>query len=199
MRKHLVLARHGVTEWNKSRRFQGRTDMELSPDGFLQAEKLSVRLRAWKPDTVLTSPLKRAFSTASKISQPVIIPELEEVNFGSWEGLSLSALNSQNPERFARWHSDPFFNPPDDGEKWLSIQERITNFYHFVKASDYERIVAVSHGGIIRAIFCVILGFDPHTIWNMEVFNCSVSEIEFTDTKPVLIYANDIHHLEREF
>lgn len=196
MKVRLILARHGVTEWNKLRRFQGRTDSELSSDGAAQAERLSVRLRAWKPDVVLTSPLKRALSTASKIAEPVIVPELEEVNFGSWEGRSIDTLKSQN--LFDRWRADPFFNPPEDGENWSSIQDRLTKFYNSVKTSGHERIVAVSHGGIIRAIFCVILGLDPHTVWNIEVFNCSVSEIEITDTKSTLIYANDIHHLEKE-
>ena len=194
----ILLARHGVTEWNRSRRFQGRTDSELSADGLLQAEKLSVCVRAWKPDVVFTSPLKRAFSTASKIAQPVILPELEEINFGSWEGLSIDLLLSEHTESFVRWRADPFFNPPEDGEKWQSIHERLTRAFEIMKSSGHERIAAISHGGIIRALFCVILGFDPHTIWNMEVFNCSVSEIEIsgTDAKRTLIYANDTHHLE---
>ncbi|MBQ6919160.1 MAG: histidine phosphatase family protein [Synergistaceae bacterium] len=194
----LLLARHGVTDWNKSRRFQGRTDSELSADGILQAEKLSARLVAWKPDIVFTSPLKRAFSTASRIAVPnlKILPELEEINFGSWEGLSLDSLLSDQTENFLKWRNDPFFNPPHDGEKWPSIQERLTRAFDIMKSSGHERIIAVSHGGIIRALFCVILGFDPHTIWNLEVSNCSISEIEITDAKSTLIYANDVHHLE---
>ncbi|MBQ7266756.1 MAG: histidine phosphatase family protein [Synergistaceae bacterium] len=194
----LLLARHGVTDWNKSRRFQGRTDSELSADGILQAEKLSARLVAWKPDIVFTSPLKRAFSTASRIAVPnlKILPELEEINFGSWEGLSLDSLLSDQTENFLKWRNDPFFNPPHDGEKWPSIQERLTRAFDIMKSSGHEKIIAVSHGGIIRALFCVILGFDPHTIWNLEVSNCSISEIEITDAKSTLIYANDVHHLE---
>lgn len=194
----LLLARHGVTDWNKSRRFQGRTDSELSADGILQAEKLSARLVAWKPDIVFTSPLKRAFSTASRIAVPnlKILPELEEINFGSWEGLSLDSLLSDQTENFLKWRNDPFFNPPYDGEKWPSIQERLTRAFDIMKSSGHEKIIAVSHGGIIRALFCVILGFDPHTIWNLEVSNCSISEIEITDAKSTLIYANDVHHLE---
>lgn len=201
----IILVRHGITEWNKQRRFQGRTDSELSAEGTEQAVKVSRRLATVKsPEIIYTSPLKRAYNTAVEIGKPhkltpVILPELEEINFGTWEGKSLGNLEAEMGEDFRRWKSDPFFNPPEGAETWPELEGRITFAVEVMKSSGCERVIAVTHGGIIRAIFAVVLGLSPHSVWNIEVFNCSISCIEFSGQNTVsLLYSNDSTHINGE-
>ena len=131
MPRRIILARHGQTEWNKSFRFQGRTNVQLTDEGKRQAHSLAERLKSWPPDVIYTSPLDRAKFTAQVIASvfgmtPVILPELEEINFGMWEGESLISLEHEKPEAYNRWRSDPFFNPPEGAETWPEIEARLT-------------------------------------------------------------------------
>ncbi|MBQ6971311.1 MAG: histidine phosphatase family protein [Synergistaceae bacterium] len=198
--RRILLARHGQTEWNKSYRFQGRTNIHLTEEGMHQAELLSLRLRSWPPEVVYTSPLDRAKYTADKIASrfglsPVVIPELEEINFGSWEGESLISLEHDNPEAYNRWRSDPFFNPPEGGESWPEIEARLTRAVNIMLDSPHKKIIAVSHGGIMRALYAVIMGLDPHKTWYMDVSNCSMSGIEIANGRPYLSFTNDALHV----
>lgn len=200
MSLRLILARHGQTEWNKSYRFQGRTDVNLTDEGKRQAGLLALRLRSWPPDVIYTSPLSRAKFTASEIAsqfglQPVILPELEEINFGSWEGQSLISLEHDSPEIYNRWRSDPFFNPPEGGESWPQIEARLSRAVDIILSGSHKRIVAVSHGGIMRALYAVIMGLDPHKTWYMDVANCSMSGIEIINGRRYLSFTNDSHHI----
>ncbi|MBQ4400694.1 MAG: histidine phosphatase family protein [Synergistaceae bacterium] len=62
--------------------------------------------------------------------------------------------------------------------------------------SPYKRIVAVSHGGIMRALYAVIMGLDPHHTWYMEVSNCSISGIDIVGTRRYLSFTNDNLHIK---
>ena len=200
----ILLVRHGITDWNKLGKFQGRTDSDLSPEGYQQALNVAQRLTALAaPLIIFSSPLKRAHLTALKIAQPhnltpVILPELIEINFGNWEGQSLKMLEAERPLDFKRWKSDPFFNPPDGAETWHEITARLEHAINIIKSSGCERVIAVTHGGIIRAIFAILLGLSPHAVWNIEVFNCSLSCIEINPhNEPSLLFSNDCCHLTK--
>lgn len=198
--RRIILARHGQTEWNKEYRFQGRTNVQLTEEGKLQAQALAARLALWSPEVVYTSPLDRALYTAQTIAEknnlsPVILNELEEVNFGTWEGQSINGLEKNQHEIFARWRADPFFNPPPGAESWEKLYARLAKAVKFFLDGAYKRIVVVSHGGIIRALYAVFLGLNPHKIWNIDVSNCSMTGVEFRNGRPCLSFANDNMHV----
>lgn len=196
----IILARHGQTEWNKEYRFQGRTNVNLTEEGKKQAHSLSARLLGWKPEVVYTSPLDRALYTAAEIArphnlEPVIIPELEEINFGTWEGMSIPSLKDEESEIYSKWRNDPFFNMPEGAETWEDISRRLTRAAEIMLEGNYTRIVAVSHGGVMRALYAVMLGLNPHKTWNIEVSNCSVSGIEIAGGQKYLSFLNDYLHV----
>lgn len=201
MPQRIILARHGQTEWNKSFRFQGRTNVHLTDEGKRQAHSLAQRLKSWPPSVIYTSPLDRAKYTAESIAEPfgltpIVLPELEEINFGSWEGESLIALENEQPEVYNRWRDDPFFNPPEGGESWQEIEARLTRAVDIMLSSQHERIIAVSHGGIMRALYAVMLGLDPHHTWYMDVSNCAMSGIEVVNGRMYLSFTNDSLHVK---
>ena len=87
----LILVRHGETDWNKERRYQGQTDLELNETGKRQVEMLRNRLADTPIDLVYVSDLKRAMVSAQVITRgrDIIMASrqaLREINFGEFEG-----------------------------------------------------------------------------------------------------------------
>ncbi len=198
--RRIILARHGQTEWNKAFRFQGRTNVQLTEEGKRQAHLLASRLSSWPPEVIYTSPLDRSMYTAEAIGckfglEPVVLPELEEINFGTWEGQSLNTLEQEHHEIFTKWRSDPFFNPPEGAEAWDVLSARLKRALKLMLDRPEKRIIAVSHGGIMRAMYAVIMGLNPHNTWNMEVSNCSMSGIEIRKGMAHLSFTNDDLHI----
>lgn len=196
----VILARHGQTEWNKEFRFQGRTNVQLTEEGKRQAHALAERLSSWPPDVIYTSPLDRALYTAQAIAdrhnmKPVILDELEEINFALWEGESIAGLEREQHEIFSHWREDPFFNPPEGAETWDTLSERLTRAVNKMLAGEHKRIIAVSHGGIMRALYAVFTGLNPHKTWNMDVSNCSISGVEMRNGRACLAFTNDDLHI----
>ncbi|MBQ4469307.1 MAG: histidine phosphatase family protein [Synergistaceae bacterium] len=198
--RRVIFARHGQTEWNKEYRFQGRTNVKLTDTGKQQAESLAERLSSWPIEIIYTSPLDRALYTARAIAkrhnlEPVILHELQEINFAGWEGQSITALEKEQHDLFARWRADPFFNPPEGAETWEKIYTRLSRAVKIFLDGNYKRIAVISHGGIMRALYAVFTGLNPHKVWNMDVSNCAMSGVEMRHGRPCLVFANDDLHI----
>ena len=197
--RRILLARHGQTEWNITRRFQGKTDVPLNDAGRSQAHALASRLSSWPFEAVYSSPLSRALYTASAIAErrglePVVIPELREIDFAAWEGKSIDALSAEG-DVFARWRSDPFFNPPPGAENWDDIKTRLSIALKRILDGPEQRVVVISHGGVMRALYSVLVGMDPHKVWDMDVSNCAFSGVELRHGRACLAFANDNLHI----
>ncbi len=202
-RRRIVLVRHGQTDWNQKYRFQGRTDIPLNDEGTAQAECLARRLASWPVEVVYSSPLRRALSTARALAAPhglfpVVLEGLVEVNFGVWEGRSVLGMEGEEKLAFQAWLRDPFFNMPPGAETWESIRDRVAKAVDAILDGPQERIAVVSHGGIVRALYAVLVGLDPHSVWRLGVSNCSVSGVEVREGEAALVFSNDDLHLRRD-
>ena len=93
------------------------------------------------------------------------------------------------------WRADPFFNPPAEAESWEKLYSRLSRAVKIFLDGSYNRIVVVSHGGIMRALYAVLVGLNPHKVWNMEVSNCAISGIEIKFGRACLVFANDDLHV----
>ena len=117
----LYIIRHGETEWNVLRRFQGRSDIPLNDEG-----RRLARITAEAPSEVpfariYTSPLKRAYETAMIIKGERDIPVIEEpriieIGFGDYEGLCCGKehYNIPDPEFMNFFHKPEAYKPPRD-------------------------------------------------------------------------------------
>jgi probable phosphoglycerate mutase len=151
----ILLARHGETDWNRDRRFQGHADPPLNDSGRAQAAELSAALADEDLAAVYSSPLRRAFETAEIVAaahglEPVAVGALREVDVGSWQGLTRAEVESRFPEQHARWlrHDRGW----EDGETYEQMGARVVAaLLDLGAAHDGERILAVTHGGPIRA------------------------------------------------
>ena len=197
----ILLVRHGRTEWNDVHRFQGRTDIPLNEAGLAQAEKTARRIEGWPADAVYTSPLTRARQTAEIIAArykrpPIVLDDLTEVDFGSWEGFHFRQLLEKKDDALLKWISDPFFHMPLGAENWDSIIERSERVADTVLNSGHKHVVVVSHGGMMRGLLVAFLGVDPHTVWKIKSSNCSLTGIEVREHETLLAFANDALHLK---
>jgi broad specificity phosphatase PhoE len=158
----IFLARHGESDWNVEKRFQGHTDRPLTERGREQAYALADLVAGEKIDAIYTSPLSRAQETAEIVAarvglEPVALPELREVDTGSWSGLSRADVEARFPEGFARWRSGG--SGWEDGETYEEMAERVISALGTVaEAHPDGRVLVISHGGPIRAIHAAAEG-----------------------------------------
>lgn len=151
----IVLVRHGESEWNSTRRFQGHADPPLTEAGHAQARALAARLEADGVAAVYSSDLRRAAETAAAIGErlglPVVTdPDLREIDVGSWAGLTRAEVEQRFPEGFARWQRGEVGH---DGETHEELTARVVAAVERLAASHPdETVVVVSHGGSIRAL-----------------------------------------------
>jgi broad specificity phosphatase PhoE len=151
----IILARHGETDWNRESRFQGHADPPLSELGREQAAELAKTLADEKLAAVYSSPLQRALETAQLVAEAhglsaVAVEGLREVNVGSWQALTRDEVEQRFPEQFRRWLD--YGQGWDDGETYEEMGMRaIAALQELAAHNDGERIVAVTHGGPIRA------------------------------------------------
>jgi len=151
----ILLARHGETDWNREGRFQGWADPPLNATGRAQAVDLSVQLMAEELAAVYSSPLRRAYETAEVVAasrglEPVTVDALREVDVGSWSGLSRAEIEQRFPEQYARWLD--YGQGWEDGETYEQMVDRVVEaLQELADGRDGERILAVTHGGPMRA------------------------------------------------
>ncbi|HSC50150.1 MAG TPA: histidine phosphatase family protein [Gaiellaceae bacterium] len=151
----ILLARHGETDWNREGRFQGWADPPLNPTGRAQVVDLSVALMAEELAAVYSSPLRRALETAEVLAasrglEPVTVGALREVDVGAWSGLTRAEIEARFADQYARWLD--YGQGWEDGETYEQMAERvIAALLELAAAHDGERILAVTHGGPMRA------------------------------------------------
>lgn len=203
MKTKLLLIRHGETNWNKLGKFQGSIDIELTDKGKKQAKLLNERLKG-KFDYIYTSPLKRAKETADILARSSnkklnIVQGMKEINFGSWEGLTIKEISEKYTDEFNNWKTDKSEGKIVGGE--LSLKNaslRGTScVLDIVKKHKGQTIAIVAHGGIIKASLIGIFNWDMTMYHKSALGNTSITEIIFTENlKPVLIKLNDTTHLD---
>jgi phosphoserine phosphatase len=158
----ILLARHGETDWNRDGRFQGHADPPLNRTGRDQAVELSVALMAQELAAIYSSPLRRALETAEIVAAsrglgPVIVDALREVDVGSWSGLTRAEVQRRFPEQYARWLD--YGQGWEDGETYDEMGRRVVAaLIEIAAAHEAERVLAVTHGGPIRAAIAFATG-----------------------------------------
>ena len=197
----LLLVRHGITEFNSTRRFAGHSDVEMSPDGYRQVEKLRDRLANEKIDAVYSSDLKRALVTAEVISpgrkmEIVTCPELREVNYGQAEGLTFPEIGRRYPELAELITNFNLRLEFPGGESFAGFIARTIKFLNRLeKHEPSETILIVSHSGPLRTLVCHLLGIDQDHWRQIRLDNASLSIVETYPQRVIISLLNDISHL----
>jgi len=187
---HLCIVRHGESRWNFERRVQGQLDPTLTELGEQQVRAVGMRLGNEPWDAIYSSDLTRARLTAAAIAERTGLTVIERKDLreryqGRLEGLP----HHEARERFPNW------DDPDIGrESAAELYERAKRvFPEIANAHPNQRIIVVSHGGIIQHFF-KYLRDTGIAIDTREVTNASVTRFEWGETVRVLS-CNDVEHL----
>ena len=154
----IFLVRHGETEWNRSRRYQGWSDSPLTPHGVAQAEAIGKRLRVLPEAAaaeIVASPLGRARRTAEIIAErlgrhaPLRFDDrLKEISLGSWDGLHRTEIASLAPGIFDHDYFEWYFRTPD-GETYDAFAGRIAAW---LAEAGEAPVIVVAHGVVTRVL-----------------------------------------------
>ena len=170
MATRIILVRHGETDWNRERRWQGHSDRPLNELGREQAAGLAERIGAEPISAVYSSDLMRAHETARLLAdrlglEVTAVPDLRERRFGSWEGLR----DEEVERRFPGAHGPP------DGETREEMSRRVLRSLRAIADTHPgQTVLVVSHGGPIRAI----LRHHEHPDCEEPVGNCAVARLD---------------------
>lgn len=195
----LLLIRHGLTAWNSSGRFQGRSDVPLSPDGLAQARALADALADERIDAAFSSDLVRAVATAEAILFGRSLPlardvRLREFDFGSWEGKTWAEITSAFPSAGGTAVTSARDYQPQDGESFAEVRRRVRAWWNERASSDDGRILVVAHAGTLHALLAELLGerFDAMTV---RFSHASITRVEWVAGVARLLTLDDTAHL----
>jgi broad specificity phosphatase PhoE len=157
LRAQVVLVRHGETDWSRTGRHTGATDVPLSARGRRQAEAIGKALRGRRFELVLTSPLARAAETCRLAGLAAFAqrwPELVEWDYGTYEGRTTAEIRSTRPG-WTLWRDGV-----PDGETVAQVGARADLVLAGLRDADGD-VAVFAHGHILRVLAARWLGLAP--------------------------------------
>jgi broad specificity phosphatase PhoE len=171
MAQQVFLLRHGETEWSRTGRHTGRTDLPLTADGRLRAQAIGRALQGHKL-SVWTSPLDRARETcrlAGFADSAQVDDDLREWDYGIYEGRTTQEIRQETPD-WSVWLS-----PIVNGESLEQVAERARRVIGRVIAAGDGDVALFAHGHILRILAACWIGLPPLTGRFLALDTASVS------------------------
>ncbi|VVN07310.1 Adenosylcobalamin/alpha-ribazole phosphatase [Pseudomonas fluorescens] len=171
MTLRLDLLRHGETELGGGLR--GSLDDALTDTGWAQMRAAVVGQGPW--NRVISSPLQRCARFADELGAQLGLPveldeDLQELHFGEWEGQSAAALMETDAEALGLFWADPYSFTPPQGEPVADFSSRVLAAVHRLHAAYAgERVLLISHGGVMRLLLAQARGLPREQLLNVEV------------------------------
>lgn len=190
MTRTVIFWRHGQTDYNVERRFQGQSDIPLNEVGRTQAAQAASYLSELRPGSIVSSDLSRAADTADELASLLNVDvtrdeRLRETAFGQWEGRTRDEIRGSWPHELEQWLSGADMNPPGGESRSESGRRVASAITDIVDHSEAETIAIVAHGAVLRAAAELLLGMDgPGRL--AVLGNCGHGEFGFTGSNWVL-------------
>ncbi|MEJ6817391.1 MULTISPECIES: alpha-ribazole phosphatase family protein [Pseudomonas] len=176
MTLRLDLLRHGETELGGGLR--GSLDDALTEQGWAQMRAAVVAGGPW--DRLVSSPLQRCARFAAELGEQLNLPvqldkDLQELHFGAWEGQSAAALMESDAEALGLFWADPYAFTPPQGEAVSDFAARVLGaITRLHQAYAGERVLLISHGGVMRLLLAQARGLPREQLLSVEVAHASV-------------------------
>ena len=160
----LYIARHGETDWNVRGCIQGKTDTQLNEKGRRQAVELAdeIAQKDLHPTCIYCGNLKRAIETArivgKRLGVPMeVVPGLEEMDFGRWEGLSWPSVRVLYKEAYEEWIEQRRYVRCPEGESYQDVLDRLLPVLRVLseKHKDSKALI-INHSANIRTLLSYI-------------------------------------------
>ncbi|PSL36490.1 putative phosphoglycerate mutase [Labedella gwakjiensis] len=184
----IVLVRHGETEWSRSGRHTGTTDLPLTDIGEQQAALLRSALDPADFGLVLSSPLGRARRTAelAGFADPVIEPDLTEWDYGAYEGRTTADISAELGRPWNLW-SDGVPAGATPGESAHDLRGRADAVLRRARAALPDGdVILFAHGHMLRAIAIAWVALPPDAGSIFALSTSTLSELGFEHGRPAI-------------
>lgn len=186
METKIILVRHGETDWNIQKKFQGSSDIPLNERGRRQAGYAAEALKGEQIDAAYSSPLMRAMETGKIILGDRDIPlvpceGLREICVGEWEGLTVDEINLRYPGKYELWRKHPSQIKFNDlqGETFEQVQYRAIRTFQRIAAANYGRTILItSHMVCLDMILLYLAGYEIDELWQHPIANAALNIVE---------------------
>ena len=172
----LILVRHGQTEMNAQKLYFGKLNPPLNDLGISQAYEAKDKLLNINYDIIYSSPLERAKQTAeicNYLDKKIIFDtNLEEINFGIFEGLNFKQISEKYPNEVKKMKEDWKNFNYITGESPNEMFQRAISFLKNLDFSKNNLIVA--HWGIINCIISYFISGNLDSYWKFKIQNASI-------------------------
>jgi probable phosphoglycerate mutase len=204
MPTRIYLIRHGATPLTAEDRFAGSSDVPLSEEGRAQVQALAQRLRCDRLEAVYASPMDRTMETARIIAAchdltPSPEPDLREIDYGRWEGLTRDEVEQRYADEYDAWQEDPLTVAPAGGESGVAVLARALPVMRRIVQTHRDRsVLVVAHKGTNRLLISSLLGFDARGYRDrLDQSPAALTILDFaTDVRARLRLFNDVSHYE---
>lgn len=199
----IYLVRHGETDYNKTGKLQGWSDIPLNEYGVELAEKTAEGLKETEFDLVFSSPFQRSYATTEKIIKNRNLSiqtddRLKEINLGPNEGdlYEEVRMNENHPlHNFFRKPED--YSPVEGAESIEDVKKRAFDFLNdkiFPLEKKFKSILIVAHGALNRCILNTILDIHDKNFWKINLPNCAVSILSLENGKLKVLERSKIYY-----
>ena len=197
----IILIRHGETDWNRDQVFRGRIDVALNEVGLTQARAVQESLKDTEIDGIYSSPLSRAFETATIVGENRNVEVrgeegLIDIDFGAWQGLSHQKVKEEYKDLYETWLAQPDLVTFPDGESLKEVRIRsMESLEEVIKNNPGKTLALVSHRVVLKVLLCTILGLELSRFWYLRQDTCAINRVECKDGNYFLTLLNDTGHL----
>lgn len=184
--RRVVVLRHGETDHNAARIWQGHLDTPLSDLGVEQADAVGPAIAALSPDCIVSSDLTRARLTAESVGRacgiPVTLdPRLREIDVGAWQGLAAAEVADRWPEVQAALGRGEDVRRGEHGETVAEVADRVGAALaeHLDTLGPGQCLVVSTHGASGRTLAAWLLGLEHDLAWRVlgALGNCHWAEL----------------------
>lgn len=200
---HVVLIRHGETEWNRDGRIQGyHADSPLTEAGQAQARAVAACLAGEALDSLYSSDLGRTRQTVAPLAEATALPvgfdpAYRERSYGSFEGRTYADIEREFPAHYEKFRSrDPDHAVPE-GESPRQFHERISAALSaLAERAAGKRIAVVTHGGVLSVMYRYVEGIALDAPRKYTLANASINRFTYAAGRWTLEAWGDVRHLE---
>ena len=199
----LVVIRHGESNYNREKRWQGQSqDAILNELGWRQAACVADALRELHPVALFSSDLTRSMQTAVAIAHAVHLPiypdtRLREISAGRWTDRPSEEVSREEPERVRAWNEAPATTSPPDGETPAQAQQRILSLVRErAPGYDNQTLLIATHGAILQTLMAEAQGLTLDRLWlDTPAANGAIVHIEYDNGKLRQLGPPSVAHL----
>ncbi len=201
----LLLARHGEVEGINPPVFRGRLDLHLTEAGVRQARALAKAIsKIHRVTALFSSPARRCVDTAALIGKtldrPVqTLPALQDIDFGTWQGLSYEEVQARWPQQWQRWCNTPQLASIPQAETLQEALARVSGAMRELLARHHDQtIVVVAHDSINRILLCHLLDISLSHYGSLQQDPCCINRLQIDHDRTTLLSLNETGHLHRQ-